>query len=364
MTLTPRALVRRRHGRLRTNRSRGRGDAKRLRDARPAAADRLDATASTPSRRRCRWAMGDFDSEVVLRAAGRLRKRAILFTCRPQASAAGNRDQRGDVRRTRRLGNPAALACRLRIRDPCGREGPGGEPQGFAAGFDAAGGSAPGETGTPGKRKRPERSERVRQTFRKRLAPCSKGAPRACSGFRTGGLTRALPRPPRGDRESRGPRRRRIQLQTKRGVLSPCGMCYGTVIRVADSETRRRPASNACAREVRAKPPRAGAHRRVPQAGRWTSSPQCYRAFLARTAPPEPSGFRATKPTSACTSRRDQRSARFFPLRLLAWLRPSGVTPRAGTKEQALIGRWPGRDRGAAKRDADLALRNSAVRQG
>jgi len=95
--------------------------------------------------------MGDFDSEVVLKAARALAKRADPV----RHAGAGKRG--GTVISAVMFGalaglrHPAALACRLRIAI-CAAARRGGEPEGLCSGFDAAAGSAPGETGTPAQR--------------------------------------------------------------------------------------------------------------------------------------------------------------------------------------------------------------------
>src|SRR5260221_13349115 len=111
--------------------------------------------------------MGDgrFDSEVVLKAARALSKRPILFDMQAQANAAGtviSAVMFGALAGSGTL--PLSRAdCESAIR--AGGRGAEASLKGFAAGFDAAGGAAPGETREPAQKKRPSGAERVRQTF-------------------------------------------------------------------------------------------------------------------------------------------------------------------------------------------------------
>src|ERR1700675_1258291 len=111
--------------------------------------------------------MGDgrFDSETILRAARALAKRAILFDMQAQANAAGtviSAVMFGALSGSGTL--PLSRAdCEAAIR--AGGRGAEASLKGFAAGFDAAAGSASGETRTPAERKRLSGPERVRQTF-------------------------------------------------------------------------------------------------------------------------------------------------------------------------------------------------------
>src|SRR5258708_34769503 len=111
--------------------------------------------------------MGDgrFDSEVVLKAARALAKRAVLFDMQAQANAAGtviSAVMFGALAGSGTL--PLSRAdCESAIR--AGGKGAEASLKGFAAGLDAAAGSAAGETGAPAEKKRPSGSERVPQTF-------------------------------------------------------------------------------------------------------------------------------------------------------------------------------------------------------
>src|SRR6266853_6627163 len=96
--------------------------------------------------------MGDgrFDSDVVLKAARALAKRAILFDMQAQANAAGtviSAVMFGALAGSGTLPLPRA-DCEAAIRS--GGKGAEASLRGFAAGLDAAAGSAPGKVMTPG----------------------------------------------------------------------------------------------------------------------------------------------------------------------------------------------------------------------
>jgi len=196
--------------------------------------------------------MGDgrFDSEVVLKAARALAKRAILFDMQAHANAASTVISavmfgalagsgtlplsRGDCEAAIRSGGKGAEAS-LKVLRRASMPQPDRRRVG---------------TVTSAEKKRLSGSERVRQTFpeeTRAMLEEGAGALRRFSGPR---LREALPGPPRADRESR-PRCRRIQAhQRNRAFSRPVD-----VLRRRDS--RRRPedaqeaASSACARKCR-----------------------------------------------------------------------------------------------------------------
>jgi indolepyruvate ferredoxin oxidoreductase beta subunit len=299
--------------------------------------------------------MGDgrFDSEVVLKAARALAKRAILFDMQAQANAAGtviSAVMFGALAGSGTL--PLSRAdCESAIR--AGGKGAEASLEGFAAGFDAAAGAAPGETGTHAEKKRLSGSERVRQTFPEETrAMLEEGAAR-CSGFQDRGYARLyldrLEPIVNLDHAADG-----YKLTNETGRFLALWMCYEDVIRVADLKTR----SSRFERvreEVRAKP-----HEPVhiveflkPGVDELTA---VLPRFLARPLRglAEASGL-ADKLNLGMHVKTTSVSG-FLLLRLLAWLRPFRRHTSRWHEEQALIGRWLVAIAAAAKRDAGLAL--------
>jgi indolepyruvate ferredoxin oxidoreductase beta subunit len=299
--------------------------------------------------------MGDgrFDSEVVLKAARALAKRAILFDMQAQANAAGtviSAVMFGALAGSGTL--PLSRAdCESAIR--AGGKGAEASLEGFAAGFDATAGAAPGETGTHAEKKRLSGSERVRQTFPEETrAMLEEGAAR-CSGFQDRGYARLyldrLEPIVNLDHAADG-----YKLTNETGRFLALWMCYEDVIRVADLKTR----SSRFERvreEVRAKP-----HEPVhiveflkPGVDELTA---VLPRFLARPLRglAEASGL-ADKLNLGMHVKTTSVSG-FLLLRLLAWLRPLRRHTSRWHEEQALIGRWLVSIAAAAKRDAGLAL--------
>jgi indolepyruvate ferredoxin oxidoreductase beta subunit len=299
--------------------------------------------------------MGDgrFDSEVVLKAARALAKRAVLFDMQAQANAAGtviSAVMFGALAGSGTL--PLSRAdCESAIR--AGGKGAEASLEGFAAGFDAAAGAAPGETGTHAEKKRLNGSERVRQTFPEETrAMLEEGAAR-CSGFQDRGYARLyldrLEPIVNLDHAADG-----YKLTNETGRFLALWMCYEDVIRVADLKTR----SSRFERvreEVRAKP-----HEPVhiveflkPGVDELTA---VLPRFLARPLRglAEASGL-ADKLNLGMHVKTTSVSG-FLLLRLLAWLRPLRRHTSRWHEEQALIGRWLVAIAAAAKRDAGLAL--------
>ncbi len=299
--------------------------------------------------------MGDgrFDSEVVLKAARALAKRAILFDMQAQASAAGtviSAVMFGALAGSGTL--PLSRAdCESAIR--AGGKGAEASLKGFAAGFDAAAGSASGETGTPAEKKRLSGSERVRQTFPEETrAMLEEGATR-CSGFQDRGYARLyldrLEPIVNLDHAADG-----YKLTNETGRFLALWMCYEDVIRVADLKTRKSRFERV-REEVRAKPHepvhiveflKPGVDELAAVLPRFLARP------LKRLA--EVSGL-ANKLNVGMHVKTTSVSG-FLLLRLLAWLRPFRRHTSRWHEEQALIGRWLAAIAAAAKRDPGLAL--------
>src|SRR5260370_22363894 len=136
--------------------------------------------------------MGDgrFDSEVVLKAAHALAKRAILFDMQAQANSA--RTVISAVMFGALAGSgtlPLSRGdCEAAIRS--GGKGAEASLKGFAAGFDAASGSASGKTVTAAERKSLSASERVRQTFPEETRAMLEEGTARCAGFQDRGYAR------------------------------------------------------------------------------------------------------------------------------------------------------------------------------
>ncbi len=299
--------------------------------------------------------MGDgrFDSEVALKAARELAKRAILFDMQAQASASGtviSAVMFGALTGSGTL--PLSRGdCEAAIRS--GGKGAEASLKGFAAGFDAAAGSAPGETRTPAEKKRLSGPERVRQTFPEETrAMLEEGAAR-CAGFQDRGYASLyldrLEQIVNLDHAADG-----YRLSNETGRFLALWMCYEDVIRVADLKTRRSRFERV-REEVQAKP-----HEPVhiveflkPGVAELTA---VLPRFLARPlkAWAEASGL-ANKLNIGMHVKTTSLSG-FLALRFLAWLRPLRPLTSRWHEEQVLIGRWLVAIAAAAKRDAGLAL--------
>jgi indolepyruvate ferredoxin oxidoreductase beta subunit len=299
--------------------------------------------------------MGDgrFDSEVVLKAARALAKRAVLFDMQAQANAAGtviSAVMFGALAGSGTL--PLSRAdCESAIR--AGGKGAEASLKGFAAGFDAATGSASGETRTPAEKKRLSGSERVRQTFPEETRVMLEEGAARCSGFQDRGYARLyldrLEPIVNLDHAADG-----YKLTNETARFLALWMCYEDVIRVADLKTRRSRFERV-REEVRAKP-----HEPVhiveflkPGVDELTA---VLPRFLARPIKglAEVSGL-ASKLNVGMHVKTTSVSG-FLLLRLLAWLRPFRRHTSRWHEEQALIGRWLVAIAAAAKRDAGLAL--------
>ncbi len=302
--------------------------------------------------------MGDgrFDSEVVLKAARALAKRAILFDMQAQANAAGT------VISAVMFGALAGSGTLPLSRGDCeaairaGGKGAEASLKGFAAGFDAAaGGPAGGETRISREPKRPQLppAERVRQTFPAEThSILGEGAAR-CADFQDRGYADLyldrLEQIVNLDHAADG-----YRLSNETGRFLALWMCYEDVIRVADLKTRRSRFERV-REEVQAKP-----HEPVhiveflkPGVDEFTA---VLPRFLARPlkAFAEASGL--AKKLNIGMHVKTTSVSGFLALRFLAWLRPLRPVTSRWHEEQALIDRWLAAIAVAAKRDAGLAL--------
>jgi indolepyruvate ferredoxin oxidoreductase beta subunit len=299
--------------------------------------------------------MGDgrFDSEVVLKAARLLAKRAILFDMQAQANAAGT------VISAVMFGALAGSGTLPLSRGECeaairsGGKGAEASLKGFAAGFDAAAGSSSGETRTPAEKKRLSGSERVRQTFPlETRAMLEEGAAR-CASFQDRDYANLyldrIERIVNLDHTADG-----YRLSNETGRFLALWMCYEDVIRVADLKTRRSRFERV-REDVQAKP-----HEPVHIVEFLKPGVEEFAAvlppFLARPlkALAEVSGL--SKKLNVGMHVKTTSVSGFLLLRLLAWLRPLRRLTSRWEEEQALIDRWLGAIATAAKRDTGLAL--------
>lgn len=301
--------------------------------------------------------MGDgrFDSDVVLKAAQTLAKRAILFDMQAQANTAGtviSAVMFGALAGSGTL--PLSRAdCESAIR---GGKGAEASLKGFTAGFDAAGGAASaGDAGKkiPGERQSVAPAERVRQTFPVQTrAILGEGAAR-CADFQDRGYAKLyldrLEPIVNLDRAIDG-----YKLTVETGRFLALWMCYEDVIRVADLKTRRSRFGRV-REEVQAKP-----HEPVhvteflkPGLDELTAVlPRLLARPLRRLA--EASGL-ADKLNVGMYVKTTSITG-FLLMRCLAWLRPLRPLTSRWREEQGLIGRWLGAVAAAAKRDSSLAL--------
>ena len=302
--------------------------------------------------------MGDgrFDSEVVLKAAQTLAKRAILFDMQAQANSAGtviSAVMFGALAGSGTL--PLSRAdCEAAIR---GGKGAEASLKGFAAGYDAAAGepisAGSGRKKIPGERLRVAPAERVRQTFpAETRAILGEGAAR-CTDFQDRGYAKLyldrLEPIVNLDRAMDG-----YKLTVETGRFLALWMCYEDVIRVADLKTRKSRFERV-REEVQAKP-----HEPVhvteflkPGLDELTAVlPRLLARPLRRLA--EASGL-AGKLNVGMYIKTTSVSG-FLLMRFLAWLRPLRPFTSRWHEEQPLIDRWLGAIAAAAKRDSSLAL--------
>ena len=297
--------------------------------------------------------MGDgrFDSEVVLKAARTLAKRAVLFDMQAQANAAGT------VISAVMFGALAGSGTLPLSRGDCeaairsGGKGAEASLKGFAAGYEHA--AEPMMATQEKKRLRSSPAEPLRPAFPDEThAILAEGVAR-CADFQDRNYANLyLDRvEPIANLDSAADG---YKLTIETGRFLALWMCYEDVIRVADLKTRGSRFKRV-REEVQAKP-----HEPVhiveflkPGVDEFTA---LLPRFLARPlkALAEASGLANklnvgmhVKTTSICG---------FVLMRLLAWLRPFRPLTSRWNEEQALIGRWLGAIAAAAKRDAGLAL--------
>jgi len=298
--------------------------------------------------------MGDgrFDSDVVLKAAQTLAKRAILFDMQAQANAAGtviSAVMFGALAGSGTL--PLSRAdCEAAIRG--GGRGAAASLKGFEMGFMHAAG---GKLTTPEEKKRLRGAplERVRHTFPTEThAILEEGAAR-CADFQHRDyanlyLDRLEPIA-KLDRAADG-----YKLTVETGRFLALWMCYEDVIRVADLKTRRSRFERV-REEVQAKPnePVHVTEFLKPGVEEFTAVlPRVLARPLKRMA--EASGL-ANKLNVGMHVKTTSVTG-FLLMRCLAWLRPLRPLTSRWHEEQALIGRWLGVIAAAAKRDSNLAL--------
>jgi len=297
--------------------------------------------------------MGDgrFDSEVVLKAAQTLAKRAVLFDMQAQANAAGT------VISAVMFGALAGSGTLPLSRGDCeaairsGGKGAEASLKGFAAGYEHAAGPM-----TAAKEKKHLRSsplEPLRPAFPDEThAILGEGVAR-CADFQDRNYANLyLDRvEPIANLDSAADG---YKLTIETGRFLALWMCYEDVIRVADLKTRGSRFERV-REEVQAKP-----HEPVhiveflkPGVDEFTA---LLPRFLARPlkALAEASGL-ASKLNVGMHVKTTSISG-FVLMRVLAWLRPFRPLTSRWREEQALIGRWLGAIAGAAKRDAGLAL--------
>lgn len=297
--------------------------------------------------------MGDgrFDSEVVLKAAQTLAKRAVLFDMQAQANAAGT------VISAVMFGALAGSGTLPLSRGDCeaairsGGKGAEASLKGFAAGYEHAAGPM-----TAAKEKKHLRSsplEPLRPAFPDEThAILGEGAAR-CADFQDRNYANLyLDRvEPIANLDSAADG---YKLTIETGRFLALWMCYEDVIRVADLKTRGSRFERV-REEVQAKP-----HEPVhiveflkPGVDEFTA---LLPRFLARPlkALAEASGL-ASKLNVGMHVKTTSISG-FVLMRVLAWLRPFRPLTSRWREEQALIGRWLGAIAAAAKRDARLAL--------
>ena len=299
---------------------------------------------------------GRFDSDVVLKAAGELTRRAVLFDMQAQASAAGT------VISAVMFGALAGSGTLPLSREECeaairsGGKGAEASLKGFAAGFERARGE---RTIAPEEKKRPLDAtlcspvQRVRQTFPPETrAILGEGAAR-CADFQDSVyanfyLDRLEPIV-NLDRAADG-----YKLAIESGRFLALWMCYEDVIRVADLKTRKSRVERV-REEVQAKPHepvhlteflKPGLDEFAAVLPRWLARPLKGVAGTTGLANKLNVGMRV-KTTSV---------SGYLLMRCLAWLRPLRPLTSRWHEEQALIDRWLAAITAAAKRDTGLAL--------
>jgi indolepyruvate ferredoxin oxidoreductase beta subunit len=296
--------------------------------------------------------MGDgrFDSEVVLKAARTLAKRAVLFDMQAQATAAGT------VISAVMFGALAGSGTLPLSRGDCeaairsGGKGAEASLKGFAAGYEHAAGpmttqEKKGPRSSPAEPLRPAFPDETHSILGEGAARCADFQDRSYANLY---LDRVEPIA-NLDSAADG-----YKLTIEAGRFLALWMCYEDVIRVADLKTRGSRFERV-REEVQAKP-----HEPVhiveflkPGVDEFTA---LLPRFLARPlkALAEASGL-ANKLNVGMHVKTTSIFG-FVLMRLLAWLRPFRPLTSRWNEEQSLIGRWLGAIAAAAKRDAGLAL--------
>jgi indolepyruvate ferredoxin oxidoreductase beta subunit len=298
--------------------------------------------------------MGDgrFDSEVVVRAARSLAKRAILFDMQAQSNAAGT------VISAVMFGALAGSGVLPLSRGDCeaairaGGKGAEASLKGFAAGYEhAASGPATAmreskhPPSSPAKRLRPAFPDETHAILEEGVARCADFQDRRYASLY---LDRVEPIA-NLDSSADG-----YKLTIATGRFLALWMCYEDVIRVADLKTRRSRFERV-REEVQAKP-----HEPVHIVEFLKPGVDELAALLPRfLARP----FKALAKAGGLASKlnvgmhvRTTGIIGFLLLRFLARLRPLRPHTSRWNEEQALIGRWLGAISAAAKRDHALAL--------
>ncbi|HEY6239427.1 MAG TPA: indolepyruvate oxidoreductase subunit beta family protein [Burkholderiales bacterium] len=298
--------------------------------------------------------MGDgrFDSEVVIKAARSLAKRAILFDMQAQSNAAGT------VISAVMFGALAGSSVLPLSRGDCeaairaGGKGTEASLRGFAAGYEGAAGG-PATATQEEKRLRSSLAERLRPAFPDEThAILGEGVAR-CADFqdrRYANLYLDRVEPVANlDSAADG-----YKMTIETGRFLALWMCYEDVIRVADLKTRRSRFERV-REEVQAKPSepvhiveflKPGVDEFAALLPWFVARPLRFLARISGLADKLNVGMHV-KTTSV---------SGFLLLRSLAWLRPLRPLTSRWREEQALIDRWLGTIAAAAKRDHALAL--------
>lgn len=298
--------------------------------------------------------MGDgrFDSDVVLKAAQTLAKRAILFDMQAQANAAGT------VISAVMFGALAGSGTLPLTRSDCeaairsGGKGAEASLKGFDLGYaHAAGGklTAPEEK----KRLRGAPLERVRQTFPAAThAILEEGAAR-CADFQNRAYADLyLDRLDPIAKLDRAADEYKLTIET--GRFLALWMCYEDVIRVADLKTRRSRFERV-REEVQAKPHepvriteflKPGVDEFSAVLPRWLA--RLLRSWAERTGLASRLNVGLYVKTTSVSG--------FLLMRFLAWLRPLRPFTSRWHEERVLIDRWLAAIAEAARRNPSLAL--------
>jgi indolepyruvate ferredoxin oxidoreductase, beta subunit len=298
--------------------------------------------------------MGDgrFDSDVVLKAAKTLAKRAVLFDMQAQAHAAGT------VISAVMFGALAGSGVLPLSRGECeaairaGGKGAEASMKGFAAGFDAAAEGGAGAT-SEGKRSRASPEVKMRPVFPPEThAMLREGASR-CIDFQNRRYAvlyfDRLDPIANLDHAVDG-----FRLTVETGRFLALWMCYEDVIRVADLKTRRSRFER-IREEVQAKAGepvhvteflKPGIEEFAAVMPRLVAAPLSWLARITGLAGKLNVGMHV-KTTSV---------SGFLLLRCLASLRPLRPMTSRWRQEQALIGRWLAAITAAAKHHPGLAL--------